>query len=522
MTQNNSLVKEFSANPLLWGMSYFKKHFRGDSPAVHLKIVKEAMSNRYLAVAAPRGSAKSTILAFLIPFHCISYKKKHHIVIVSNTYKKACVSLENIKDEIRTNALFKADFNIIIRKDAEGDSIFRHPDGFEVRVLCKGAEQIGSIRGELFNAFRPDLFIIDDVEDDEMVRNPERRSELHHLIDEALIPAGDVHTMSILVIGTILHDDSQMSKFISPFHYREFRKLKYRALIKNKDGSFKSLWAYKWSVDDLLELQKEKPDVFAKEMQNDPVSGANTKFTADDFRYWTIDNMQYVLFNKEGGITAKGELRDCQAAMACDLAWEEGKENDFSVVLPAFLTPQSDILIDTYLCKKGLRPDEMEEVIFTMEERLRSITGSPVPIGFEKAKLEKVAKWFLKQAMKKRNRSLWLKDLQWDTDKIQRILTKLQPRYSQHMLYHKRGMGDLENQITRFPSAAHDDLPDALQGVCQLLEYPKNKRVTSNDPESEFKWWQKQTQLVKKPPKTRYVFGHKQFRKVIPATVSFR
>jgi hypothetical protein len=520
----NEIKEQFAANPLLWGKFYFTNHFRAPSPAFHLQLLHECIKNKYLAVASPRGSSKSTLLSFLIPIHALAFNKVRFAVIVSNTYKKASGALENIKKEIRENAKFRNDFPLVIRRDAEGDSIFKHPDGTETRILCKGNEQIGSVRGEKFGANRPDLIIVDDVEDDELVKNPERRKALQDVFDEALIPALDITSdFKVIVIGTILHDDSLMAKLVSPELYPEFCKLFYQARERNTDGSYISLWPEKWSLEMLAELEIIKPDVFAKEYQNDPVSGSMQVFHKEDFRYWRIENDNYILFDTEGNITSKGSMRDCRGAIACDLAWEEDKSADFSVAMPGYLTPNSDLLIDNYIHKRGLRPNEMEEILYSMRDKVQGLTGTWCPVGFEKAKIEKVSKWFLVNAGRRRNDPLLFKDLQWGTDKIERIQTKLQPRYIQHMVYHRHGMGELEHQLTRFPSATHDDLPDAEQGLVQLLQYPKGirKEVASD---SEFDWWRKkaiEAHTINK--RKRYVYGNKgKGPNLIPATESYR
>lgn len=516
------ILDKFKVNPLVWGMVYFPHHFRQSSPAFHIQILEECLDNRFLAVAAPRGSSKSTLLSFLIPFHMLCFNKTKFIIMLSNTYKKAAGSLENLKKEIRENKLLQRDFPLTIRRDAEGDSIFVHASGQEIRVLCKGNEQIGSVRGEKFGAYRPDLIIIDDVEDDEMVRSPERRKDLQDVFDEALIPAGDVATLRVIAIGTILHDDALMAKLVSPFHYKEYRKLFYAAREIDDDGKPVSLWNEKWSLADLEKMERDKPDVFAKEMQNDPVAGSLQVFYKEHFRYWRIENDNYILFDNEGNIKSKGSMRDCRGAIACDLAWEENQTADYSVIMPGYLTPQSDLLIDDYVYKRGLRPNEMEEVLYTMRDKVCGLTGSWCPIGFEKAKLEKVAKWFLVKAGQRRNDPLLFKDLQWGTDKVERIQTKLQPRYHQHMIYHKTGMGELEHQLTRFPSASHDDLPDAEQGLVQLLQHPKgNKSVSAS--EDTFDWWRRQAVEAKQATVKPFIYGNKNKTRVgVPFKISFK
>ena len=511
------VLNTFLNNPLLWGKKYFPHHFRQPSPPFHLQILRECINNKFLAVAAPRESSKSTLLSFLIPLHRICFEKVKFVIIVSNTYKKAAQSLENLKKEIRENAALKRDFPLEITKDAEGDSVFKHLGGNEIRVLCKGHEQIGSVRGEKFGAYRPDLIIVDDVEDDEMVKNPERRRDLQDTFDEALIPAGDIENLNVIVIGTILHDDSLMAKLVSPDYYPEYCKLFYQAREYDDKGMPYSLWEAKWSLDFLAKEEIEKPDVFAKERQNNPVAGSMQVFHKEDFRYWRIENLQYLLFDTEGNIVNKGDMLDCKGAISCDLAWDETKTADYSVVMPGFITPQADLLIDYYIFKKGLRPDAMEEILYSMRDKVQGLTGSWTPIGFEKAKLEKVAKWFLVNAGKRRNDPLSFKDLQWETDKISRIETKLQPRYAQHMIYHRTGMGELEHQLTRFPSATHDDLPDAEQGLVQLLQFPKSVKQPPKG-EDNFMWWRQLALDSRIHTRKRYVFGNKGHSRLeIPA-----
>lgn len=520
MSTAGDLYNQFRLNPLMFGMWYFPHHFSSVGSPFHLKVLDLAVDRniKRLAVAAPRESAKSTILSFLTAIHAICFKYNRHILNVQSTFNKSANNLETIKDEIKANERLRQDFGIEFKKDREGDSIFNHSDGFSTRFLCRGADQIGGVRGEKYGAYRPDLILIDDLEDDELVRNPERRKELIRNFDEALIPAGDREKLRVIAMGTILHDDSLMAKLVSKDLYPEWRKLKFRARIE-REGKYYSLWPEKWSVEALNALERDKPGVFAKEYQNDPTSGLTATFKREDFRYWKIQDNDYILFHDDGSVKAKGRLSDCRAAIACDLAFDEKRSSDFSVVMPGFLTPQADILLDDYFCKKGVKPDEFEHIIFPMEERLRLITGSSVPVGFEKAKLEKVARHLLGKAMRNRNHFITIKDLMWDTDKITRMITRLEPRYSQHVIYHKRGMGDYEEQLLRVPNGTHDDLPDAAQGLVQLLQFPKSVKVEAAK-ESTFNWWRKQTSRFKEQNKSMYHFGRKNDRSLIRTTVS--
>jgi len=505
---------------LTWAHYFFPHHMRIETPEFHAQMVKICQSSDRVAIAAPRESSKSTLLTFLDNFHDIMFKKTRFLVIVSNTFKKAAMSLDTIKKELTDNQLLKEHFpGIEITRDAEGDSIIRHPDGFETQVLCKGVEQIGSIRGVKFGAYRPDKINIDDVEDDELVRNPMRRQELQDNFDEALVPAGEKGVVRITAVGTILHDDALIAKLVSKDHYPEYSKLFYEALIDEGTPNERSLWPERWSVAWLHDLRKKKPTVFAKEYQNNPVAGLMGWVEKSDFRRWRVERGKYVLFGPESEIKATGDLINCKPAIALDLAWDEKRSSDYTVILPCFLTPESDILVDDYIREKGLKPNKVGEYLFVMESRLRALTGCSVPIGLEKGKLEKVTKWIMKHMMKKRAHPLIFKDLLWENDKNTRIVTRLEPFYKQHMIYHKQGMGDLEHELLRIPSGTHDDIADALQGIVQILKFPKQKKEPVVEDDIFMRVRQHALDAKKKASGMHTINGRRVIRRRLPAQI---
>ena len=140
------------------------------------------------------------------------------------------------------------------------------------------------------------------------------------------------------------------------------------------------------------------------------------------------------------------------------------------------------------------------------------MTGRRVAIGIEKAKYEKVMKWFLREAQKRRNSWLWFKEVTWGTkDKIERIMMRLANRYANHSVYHRSGMGALENQLIRLRSVAHDDIADAAAMLPEILAFgvSRKKIVPKKD---NFTFWQSQTQGWRDKNRLPYVFGKKEKR----------
>ena len=147
------VLRRFDKKPLEFGLMFCEKHFPDESPEFHINLLKKCLGSNRVAIAAPRGFSKSTIVSFLYCLYCIVFRKKQHIVILQNTMGKAIGTLNSVKHEIKHNSMLQM-FGIEFERDAQDETIFRHSDGHQIRVLCKGHEQMGSVRGEKFVAQR--------------------------------------------------------------------------------------------------------------------------------------------------------------------------------------------------------------------------------------------------------------------------------------------------------------------------------------------------------------------------------
>jgi hypothetical protein len=257
--------------------------------------------------------------------------------------------------EFADNELIKSTYKITTTVDTQNLTVFRHPDGFETQIVCFGMEQMGKIRGSKFGAFRPDLVVADDLETDELVRSRELREDLHRKFKDAVEPSIDVSAdYRIVYIDTMKHYDSQLAKMLSDEMYTDFKKLRFKAVNIDKDGNEYALWEERFPLSELKRLEKEDPISFAKEYQGDPVTGQSATFNASDFMRWTINSDDYILYDIDGGILSRGSLRDCRVAIGYDLAWEEGRRHDFTAIVPCYLTPNNEILVDYYINENGV------------------------------------------------------------------------------------------------------------------------------------------------------------------------
>ena len=87
----------------------------GDS-AVHLWLdttlpaVVDAPEGRKLAVAAPRGEAKTTFVDLFFALWCVVTGRKRYILIIADAFGQAASFLEAVKVELESNPRLEADF----------------------------------------------------------------------------------------------------------------------------------------------------------------------------------------------------------------------------------------------------------------------------------------------------------------------------------------------------------------------------------------------------------------------------
>ena len=239
-------------------------------------------ADRLVAIAAPRGHAKTTAITVAYTLCNLMFRVKKHVVIIGNNEDTAIGHLAHIRNEIAENADLRDVFDIAgFDKEGATEIIVRFKDGHRFRVLAKGAKQ--KVRGINWNHSRPDLVIIDDLEDDEAVLNKERRDSLRDWVLTAVLPGLSRAKGQIRFIGTILHEDSMLMTAINS---RAWRSALYKA-HKSYDVFEELLWPELWSIDALKEMRQVfmdtgNPEGYSQEFLNDPSDLRNSFFRLDD------------------------------------------------------------------------------------------------------------------------------------------------------------------------------------------------------------------------------------------------
>lgn len=275
------------------------------TPDFHMELWDMCCSDHtFVSIAAPRGHAKSTAITHAYVLANVCFREASYVMIVSDTEEQAVLFLEDIKNELLENMPLREAFGIQrLTKDAGADIICLMEDGHKFRIIAKGSEQ--KIRGRKWRGKRPDLIVGDDLENDEIVMNEERRKKFRRWMNNALIPARAKRKGKIRIVGTILHLDSFLERTMPPFDDKEHTKtdgLRYwstkpdpvwyskRFRGHNEDFS-KLLWPEQWPTEDYEKERRRyeedgNPEGYSQEYLNYPIDEKSAHFQKADFLPW--------------------------------------------------------------------------------------------------------------------------------------------------------------------------------------------------------------------------------------------
>jgi phage uncharacterized protein (putative large terminase), C-terminal domain len=504
LTGKNGLRRRLGAIDLeYFGKAYFPHYFNRETPAFHrelddlwmkgvlkgiVPVDREAASqvNRLpgsrQAIAAPRGHAKSTNVTFKDTIHAALYEYKRYPLILSDSSDQAEGFLELIREEFEDNEAIREDFGDLRGKVWRNDVLVTST-GVKIEAIGSGKK----VRGRKHKNWRPDLIVLDDIENDENVRTQEQRRKLADWFFKAVSKAGDTYT-DIFYIGTILHYDSLLANILRNPGYQT-RKYKavlsfsprkdlwdeWEAILTDLDNEnrekdafayfearrddmlagTKVLWEAKLSYYDLMVMKVVEGEAsFNSEEQNEPINPEDCLFNEEWFDYF---NPYAVNFAE--GFTFYGWV---------DPSLGKRKKSDFSAIITIAKEDRSGYMyvIDADIERR--HPDRIIDDVLEKERWLRMSFGR----GYAKFGCEtNQFQWFLKEKLAERSAEVGLylpiEEVNQNADKLMRIQT-LQPdiknRYLKFDARHKR----LLEQLKQFPMGAYDDGPDALE-ACRTL-----------------------------------------------------
>jgi predicted phage terminase large subunit-like protein len=362
----------------------------------HREIYQLLLTEKRLAIAAPREHAKSTVVGLIFTLYCICYKLRKFIVLIQDTQEQTKLQLGGIKEELEHNEFLKDDFGSLAGEDKWGETDIVTSTG--IRLAARGAGQ--SLRGLRTRQYRPDLVICDDLENDENVESADGRNKLERWFKAAVLNLGKA--CQVVIIGTILHFDSLLSRILDPLQYPTFVRRLFRAI--DMDWNPQSiLWPKKWPLPALREKEREIGSVFFnQEYRNMPVSEATQIFKES----WFKQHQYY-----------RDELLDkkIDKITGIDPAISQKEKADQFASTTIALDRSGFIYVTRTEGKRIPFPKQIEFIIKTYDME------KPRTIGVESVAYQKALKQALDEKGRETRRYFNVKEVQADTDKFRRI-----------------------------------------------------------------------------------------------------
>lgn len=437
---------------------------------------------------APRGYAKSTVVSLETPLIAAARQLKRYVLMVQETGPQAAQAMGHVIAELDTNDRLLADFPHLARlrrggrvtKDTDMDVILA--SGFRLQAVGAG----GSLRGRRNREQRPDLVLVDDLEDDEHVQTAFQRDKLDGWLSSALMgalsPASDVY-----MVGTLLHHDAVLARLMgrgAPWRPHTYHAVHDVALLMElvdqvehaitelRDGGLvepgewnetlirdrvdaglmarvdeSSTWRDLWGAMRLVAKRKEMGSfAFAREYLHQPVDESRQMFPRSRFRYG--DMRRRLLEAEPGELVARVRI-------GVDPAVGEKRENDYTAIIVSARVASSSEYHVVGAWRGRKRQADLVQQIAVTHDLWRPY--SPM-IRCETVQ----AQAWLAQALRAAPYGLPVEEVRPTTDKIIRA-EPLAVLYENQQVVHDESLrdGDFELELTQFPAAEHDDFVDA-------------------------------------------------------------
>jgi predicted phage terminase large subunit-like protein len=450
--------------------SLLQKNYDGavESPKCHLEWWAACTSKHpKVAIAAPRRHAKSTAITLAYVLACILFRDRQYVLVLSDTITQATQFLGDIKKELSDNDNIRTLFGIKeFEKDTEDDCIISFNDGHQVRISAKGSEQ--KMRGLKWRNKRPDLIVGDDLENDEIVLNKDRREKFKRWFYGALVPCLASHGV-IRIVGTVLHEDSLLNNLMPSIWHKDtvveplkistkqsrpsWLSFKYRA---HTDDFTKILWPEKYNAEWFISERRDYTDrgisdVYSQEFLNEPIDDSVAYFKRNDFHSLSVEDKKKTL----------------NYYIAADLAISKDETADYSVFIIAGMDENRIIHVKNVI-RDRLDGREIVDMILSLNDVYK-----PDVFGIEEMQVSKSIGPFLREEMLRTGKFVNLLPLKHGgKDKISRARS-IQGRMRAGGVKFEKGAdwyASFEDELCKFPRGTKDDQVDAFAYIGIMLD----------------------------------------------------
>lgn len=289
-------------------------------PPIHCEIMDWLLDTTavYLVIAVPRDHAKTTLAKVAVCWYLL-FTPYRFPVYVSNTFSIARNACKDILKYLQSPNFVSVFGHIELEKESETEGLWIFilplPNKRTKRCILKAQGAGQQIRGLNIDDVRPDISVVDDLEDKENIATP---LLLEKLIDWFMgtFRKALAENHKLVYIGNMHSKNCLLERLTKSSRWKS---IVYGCLVKTKEG-IKPLWADRWPQELLIEDFKEyeelgRANIWMAEMMNKPVTSVN------GFRFEQLH------------FAAPVAVDDCLATfIAVDPAFGKNEQNDNSAI----------------------------------------------------------------------------------------------------------------------------------------------------------------------------------------------
>ena len=454
---------------------FFPDRFHREFDRIHHKIfdVIDNTEAQRVAIAVPRGLGKSSINNLLLPAKNILFRDSNYVVPVSSSATQAEMQSENLKEKLLSNPKIRHWFGDLETDNFSKEQYVVDVLGEKICVMPRGAGQ--QIRGILYRDHRPDLIIVDDLEDPDDPENytERQRQKIKNWFFGDLVNSVDRGSddWRIIVLGTILHPDSLLVNLLNSSKWHSV-EIPICNLNKLKEGEFESYAPNFMSDEAVEELHDEfkeqgEVDTFAREYLNQPIMSSEAAFQEEMFRYYNGEETP-----EKERMTEKelNEDPDVVNAILVDPARTTKMDSADSAIVGVGVNIRSNKIYVRDIDAGKFHPEELYDKVFDMARRIKARH-----VGLEVTGLHEYITYPFMNEVRRRAADIELVDLHArggrnEKGKKSRVKS-LVSFYRRGLVYHNKACtGGLEMQLLSFPRPQKWDIMDALGYLPGLLD----------------------------------------------------
>ena len=468
--QTNAL-KKLRQNIGLFGKTMFPTALNKEVPPFHHEIYKSLSDEtlKRVLIAAPRGTAKSTVTSLILPLHKIAFKSSDRdlfIVIISESQTQSINFLSRIKYHLENSTNFQQMFGdygpTTAKRWTNNDIVLANG----ARIVAVGTGQ--RVRGFIEGDTRPNLIIVDDYESELNASTQEGRAKNRKWITEAVIPSLSDEGR-IVMIGTVISEDC--------FLYWAKDSPAWETLwfsIYNDDG--KSIWEERFPEERIMQIKQEFESVgnlngFYQEYMNEAQSPDNAPFKPEYIK------LHHYSFKREKGqnvltrtIDGRVDRKLIDVYCGIDPASSLAARSDFFVIATMGIDSDGNKYIIDILRDK-LDPAIQPETIIKTYKKYKPKRMKIETVGYQEALRSNVRKLMLDEGLYIPGLEKGIKPRQ---KKSERLLSLVAPLARGEFYFRPEDI-HAQQEFLSYPRGKHDDILDAIYYALLSSKPPRKK-----------------------------------------------